>query len=369
MWCSYPEINDIGLTALKRKRASGDEIGFSIRVGGGLSTNPHFARRLNAFVARDQVIPVLKGVAEIFRGSDELRESRERARLKFLFLRQGWDEDSFLAELHSRIGFRLDQAEPEDAPADTLRDHVGVHQQKQPGLYYVGASVLRGRVTASQLRAAANIAEEFGSGDLRTTSMQNLLIINVPKKNVVAVADWLNLHGLPTEGSSFHRGTVACTGTEFCKLAITETKDFARWLTEELDERLPGFDEQLKLHVTGCPNSCGQHWIADIGLEGKKLKVDGRMVDAYYFCVGGGVGQFQQFARPVGYRCASTEVPDAISRLLRKFNQNRSESGENLRQFLQRHSTDQIRGWLAGELVAAAARDLPSGQVPHGVEG
>ena len=115
----------------------------------------------------------------------------------------------------------------------------------------------------------------------------------------------------------FWRGAVACTGTEFCKLAITETKGFARWLVEELEERLPEFDQQLKLHVTGCPNSCGQHWIADLGLEGKKIKVDGRLQDAYYFCVGGAVGQHQAIARPIGYRCLAIEVPDAIERLLR----------------------------------------------------
>ena len=114
-------------------------------------------------------------------------------------------------------------------------------------------------------------------------------------------------------------GTVACSGTEFCKLAITETKSFSRWLVEELEERLPGFDQHLKLHVTGCPNSCGQHWIADIGIEGKKIKANDRLVDAYYFCVGGALGLHQSTARPVGYRCAATEVPDALERLLGRY--------------------------------------------------
>ena len=368
VWCSYPEINDIGLTAIRRKRLHGQEVGFSIRVGGGLSTDPHFARRLNAFVQWNQVLPVLNGVATIFRDSDVLRENRERARLKFLFLRHGWTEEQFLRELEGRIGFKLDSAEEEDAPLDVLRDHVGAHRQKQHGLFYVGASVLRGRLSSQQLAAAANVAEQFGSGEVRTTAMQNLVIVNVPEVSVGAVADRLTLAGLPIQASAFERGTIACTGTEFCKLAITETKSFARWLTEELNERLPGFDDQLKLHITGCPNSCGQHWIADIGIEGKKLKVDGRMVDAYYFCVGGGVGKFQSFARPVGFRCDAREVPDAIERLLTQFQQFR-EPGENLRKFLQRHSVEDIRLWLAGENIAPVQRDLPSGRVPHGVEG
>ncbi|MGE5109655.1 MAG: nitrite/sulfite reductase [Acidobacteriaceae bacterium] len=368
VWCSYPEINDVGLTAVTRKRRGGDEVGFSLRVGGGLSAEPLFAQRLNVFVRWNQVIPVIKGVTEIFRDSDSLRESRERARLKFLFLRQGWTVETFLSALEGRLGFQLDEAEPEQAPVDVLRDHVGCHQQKQPGLYYVGASVLRGRISAAQLRTAAELAEKFGTGDIRTTTMQNLVILNVPKKNVGAVADRLTLSGLPIEGSVFQRGTIACTGTEFCKLAITETKEFGRWLTEELDERLPGFEQQLRLHITGCPNSCGQHWIADVGIEGKKLRVDGHWRDAYYFCVGGGVGKFQAFARPVGYRCLATEVPDAIERLLKQYEMLR-DGEENLRQFLHRHDTDQIRSWLAGSLVSAVERDLPATTVPHGVEG
>jgi len=368
VWCSYPEINDIGLTATTRTRQVANEVGFSLRVGGGLSTDPLFGQRLNAFVRWNQVLPVLKGVAEVFRDSQSLRENRERARLKFLFIRQGWTIDTFLTALEEKLGFRLDEAEPEEAPIDVLRDHVGYHEQIQPGLGYVGASVLRGRITGAQLRTAAEVSKHYGSGELRTTTMQNLVIPNIPKAKVGAVSDRLTIAGLPTEGSVFQRGTIACTGSEFCKLAITETKGFARWLTEELDERLPGFEQQLRLHITGCPNSCGQHRIADLGIEGKKLKVDGQLRDAYYFCVGGGVGKFQAFARPVGYRCLASEVPEAIERLLTQFELLRDDQ-ENLRQFLHRHDTDDIRSWLAGSVISAVERDLPSGTVPHGVEG
>jgi sulfite reductase (ferredoxin) len=174
--------------------------------------------------------------------------------------------------------------------------------------------------------------------------------------------------GLKVGGSPFWRGAIACSGTEFCKLAITETKSFSRWLVEELEERVPGFDQDLKLHVTGCPNSCGQHWIADIGIEGKKLKVDGRMVDAYYFCLGGAVGLHQGTARPVGYRCPANEVPDAIARLLRRYTEDRRPA-ENLRSFFARHSNDDLREFLAGGFVEAVTRDLSPGRVPHGIEG
>ncbi|MBZ5679828.1 MAG: nitrite/sulfite reductase [Acidobacteriia bacterium] len=358
VWCPYPEINDVGLTAITRGAGATREIGFSLRVAGGLSTEPYLGARLNAFVRWQQVLPVIKGIAELFRESDVLREHRERARLKFLFLRHGWTAERFLEELQGRIGFQLDPAVVEQPPADAYRDHVGVHAQHQPGYCYVGAAVLRGRISADQMHAAADLAERFAGGELRTTNMQNLLIVNVPQINADSLAKELDGIGLRVGGSSFFRGTIACSGTEFCKLAITETKSFSRWLVEELEERLPGFDQHLKLHVTGCPNSCGQHWIADIGIEGKKIKVQDRLVDAYYFCVGGALGLHQATARPIGYRCAATEVPDAIERMLRQYLVER-EPAENLRQFLARHSDIELRGLLAGEFVEAVARDLP----------
>ncbi len=368
VWCPYPEINDVGLTAITRVLRGKPEVGFSLRVGGGLSTEPYLGARLDAFVRWNQVLPVIQGIAELFRASDVLREHRERARLKFLFIRHGWTASDFKKDLDRRIGFHLDPSEPEQAPSDVYRDHIGIHPQKQPGFCYVGSAVLRGRITPEQMDAAADLAERYAKGELRTTNMQNLLIINVPRLQADELAKELGEVGLPVSGSPFFRGAIACSGSEFCKLAITETKAFSRWLVEELEERLPGFDQHLKLHVTGCPNSCGQHWIADIGIEGKKLKANGAMVDAYYFCLGGAVGLHQSIARPVGYRCLATEVPEAIERLLRAYLAD-GNTGENLRQFFSRHSDQELRDYLAGQLVEAVPRDLPEGRVPSSVEG
>ncbi|MFI5098779.1 MAG: nitrite/sulfite reductase, partial [Candidatus Acidiferrales bacterium] len=323
------------------------ELGFSLRVAGGLSAEPHLAVRLNAFIRQDQVIPVIRAITEVFRESQVLRQSRERARLKYLFLEHGWTPDSFLAAIQARLPFVLDPAEPEALPAQIHRDHLGVQAQKQPGLFSIGASVIRGRITPAQLHLAADLAERFADGHIRTTPMQNLLLVNVPEAHVPGVVSALAAAGLPVESSPFVRGTVACTGSEFCKLALTETKSFARWLTEQLEDRFPGFREDIKLHITGCPNSCGQHWIADIGIEGKKIKLDGKFVDAYYFCVGGAVGQFASIARPVGYRCRAEEVPDAIARLLRTFYAERSPH-DTLQHFLSTQSTNSLRAILAG---------------------
>ena len=201
----------------------------------------------------------------------------------------------------------------EEVPDETLRDHVGIHRQRQAGLSYVGASVLRGRLTGEQLEAAADLADKYGSGALRATVSQNLLFIDVPNEKAPELVRELGVIGLHVEGSPFWRGAVACTGTEFCKLAITETKGFTRWLVDELEERVPQFDQQLRLHVTGCPNGCGQHWIADIGIEGKKIKHEGKLVDAYYFALAGRLDNM----RGLRDRLAIAYLPPLFRKLLR----------------------------------------------------
>jgi len=361
-WCNYPEINDIALTGAERE----GQVGFSVRVGGGLSNEPHLAVRLNAFVLPEQALPVVRVITEIFRDQQGLRESRDRARLKYLFMREGWTTDKFLAEIETRLGYKLLPGVDEKVPDETLRDHAGIHRQRQAGLSYVGASVLRGRLSGEQLEAAADLADKYGSGALRATVAQNLIFIDVPNEKAPELVRELGAIGLHVEGSPFWRGAVACTGTEFCKLAITETKGFTRWLVDELEERVPQFDQQLRLHVTGCPNGCGQHWIADIGIEGKKIKHDGKLVDAYYFCLGGSVGKDSGIARPVGYRAPATLVPEAIARLLRKYLITR-ETDENLRVWFSRHTNDELRSYLAGEVLSPVDRDLPTGRVPHAV--
>jgi sulfite reductase (ferredoxin) len=365
VWCSYPEINDIGLTAVERNLRGRREVGFSLRVGGGLSTEPHLAVRLNAFVRPDQVTAVVRATAGLFRDSGVLREHRKRARMKYLFMNFGWTPESFLEELNRRLGFALDPAVEEHPPEDVFRDHVGIYPQKQTGLCYVGASVVRGRITPEQMHLAADLADRFGTGELRTTIMQNLLMVNIPKDKTETVARELDSAGLPVAGSPFRRGAISCTGTEFCKLAISETKGFTRWLVDELEERVPQFDQQLKLHVTGCPNSCGQHWIADIGLEGKKIKQGKDVIDAFYFSLGGALGQYQRIARPVGYRCPASEVPDAIARLLTTYIELR-EPGENLRAYFGRYSDEELRAQLSG-IVPAGIEGANSGRAAEAV--
>lgn len=351
-WCAYPEINDLAFIAVRR----GEEIGYVAHVGGGLSKEPHLAVRLNAFIEPTQVVEVARAIAEIYREQQGLRENRDRARIKYLFLRENWTAESFLAALEAKLGYRFPEAPHVQVPPDGLRDHVGIHAQKQKGLCYVGASVLRGRMTGSQLAAIADLAEKYGvsGGEVRATVMQNLIFVNIRSEQAQELAAELGKIGLYVEGSQFWRGTVACTGTEFCKLAISETKGFARWLVEELEGRLPGFDQQIRLNVTGCPNNCGHAWIADIGLEGKKIKHNGEMIDAFNFSLGGSLGEHAGFARPTGYRAPATEVPTAIERLLRSYLTERNQD-ENLRSWFARHEVTYLKQLLEGAEASVPA--------------
>jgi sulfite reductase (ferredoxin) len=348
VWCSYPEINDVALTAIRR----GDEVGYTLRVGGGLSTEPHIAVRIPVFIPQTKAVAVVEAVLRIFKEQTELRENRTRARLKYLFMRHGWTAESMLVAIEEKLGTKLDPSPvSEDAtPDDVYRDHIGVTPQRQAGLSAIGASVLRGRLTGDQLIQLADLAEKFGDGHLRATIMQNIIVANVPNARTREVVERLNQIGLQVEVSPFWRGAIACTGTEFCKLAIAETKGFAKWLVSEMEERLPGFDQQIRLHVTGCTNSCGQSWIADIGLEGKKIKKDGAMVDAFYFCVG--------IARQIGFRAAAEDCPAAIERLLRAYLAARAP-GEDLRAYFARTGDETLRAQLAGTIVAPVERDAP----------
>ena len=365
VWCSYPEINDVALTAIKR----GDEVGYTLRVGGGLSTEPHIAVRIPAFIPQDKAYAVVEAVLQIFKEQTELRENRTRARIKYLFMRHGWTAESMLAAIEEKLGYKLDPSPVSEdvVPDDVYRDHIGVTPQRQPGLSAIGASVLGGRLTGEQLVQLADLADEFGDGHLRATIMQNIIVANVPNSRTRDAVHRLGEIGLRVEVSPFWRGAIACTGTEFCKLAIAETKAFSKWLTSEMEDRLPAFDQQIKLHVTGCTNSCGQSWIADIGLEGKKIKKDGKMVDAFYFCVGGAVGKYAGIARQIGFRAAAEDCPEAIERLLRAYLEAR-QPGEDLRAYFTRTDDETLRAQLAGTVVESVERDPPPAGGRHVVD-
>lgn len=313
-WCTYPEINDVAFTAAV---LSTGEIGFHVRVGGGLSTRPHLAVPLPIEVRAEEVPDVAAAIAGVFRDSDELRKNRAKARMKFLFIAQGWTAETFVDAIEAKLGRALTRAVPDAPPSGEFRDHVGVHPQKQRGLSYAGFSVPSGRISPDQLRQIAALADAYGDGALRLTAAQNIVVLNVPNGRVPALVASAARIGVPIAGSPFQRGTLSCTGSEFCKLALTETKHFSIDLAKQLEARLPGFQETIKVHVAGCPNSCGQQWIADVGLQGVHLQggEGDEVVEGFDFFVGGGLGARATLAHRVGYRAPATEVPDALERL------------------------------------------------------
>jgi sulfite reductase (ferredoxin) len=299
-------------------------------------------------VTATQLPDVIEAIVGIFRDSDELRMNRAKARMKFLFVTHGWTAERFLGEVERRIGYRLAPPVAETLPGGGVRDHVGIHSQKQDGLSYAGFSVLSGRITPEELRRIASLAESYGDGTLRTTASQNILVLNIADSRLEAFKVAARSSGVPLDGLAFQRGTLSCTGSEFCKLAITETKQFSIRLARELDDRLPEFGHVIKLNVTGCPNSCGQHWIADVGLQGILITRDGRQIEGFDFFIGGGIGARSGIARRVGFRVPADDVPDVLERLFTAFCDDRRR-GESFHGWTRRVGDDEVRAVLAGE--------------------
>jgi sulfite reductase (ferredoxin) len=308
--CTAHEINDISFVGVIGPDGTP---GFDLWVGGGLSTNPMLARRLGVFVAPGRVPEVWSGVTGLFRDYG-YRRLRARARLKFLVA--DWGAERFREVLEKEyLGAALPDGPEPPAPPPGARDHVGVHAQRD-GLYYLGVAPNVGRTSGTQLWQVADLAEAYGSGRIRTTTTQKLLILDVPGDQTAELAEELAARDLQVQPSAFRRGTMACTGIEFCKLAIVETKQRAIDLYAELDRRLPGFDTPISINVNGCPNSCARFQIADIGLKGSI--VDGG--EGFQVHLGGSLGTDPAFGRKLrGLKVTADALPGYVERILRNY--------------------------------------------------
>jgi sulfite reductase (ferredoxin) len=312
--------------------------GFDLWVGGGLSTNPQFAKRLGAFVPLPEVGEVWAGVCGIFRDYG-YRRLRNRARLKFLMA--DWGPERFREVLETEYLKRplLDGPPPAFVPPSE-RDHVGVHEQ-QDGRFYVGFAPRVGRVDGATLARIADVAEAAGSDQVRTTTDQKMLILNVPGDRVETLIDALAALDLQVRPSVFRQHTMACTGIEFCKLAIVETKALASATIDELEKRLPDFDTPVTLNVNGCPNSCARIQTADIGLKGQLVRdAQGNQVEGFQVHLGGHYGSDLDdngsFGRKVrGLKVTATELPDYVERVLRNYQASRTE-GESFAEWTVR---------------------------------
>ncbi|MFD7709574.1 nitrite/sulfite reductase [Streptomyces sp. NPDC059785] len=309
------EINDVAFVGVVHPEHGP---GFDLWVGGGLSTNPKLAQRLGAWVPLDEVADVWAGVVGIFRDYG-YRRLRNRARLKFLMA--DWGPEKFRQVLEDEYLKRkmVDGPAPAE-PSSKWRDHVGVHPQ-QDGRYYVGFAPRVGRVDGTTLTKIAELAAAHGSDRLNTTVEQKMIILDVAQDQVDSLVAGLEALDFQVNPSPFRRGTLACTGIEFCKLAIVETKARGALLIDELERRMPEFTEPVSININGCPNACARIQTADIGLKGQLvLDDDGNQVEGYQVHLGGALGLEAGFGRKVrGLKVTSEELPDYIERVLKRF--------------------------------------------------
>ncbi|GGY03515.1 nitrite/sulfite reductase [Streptomyces minutiscleroticus] len=331
------EINDVAFVGVVHPEHGP---GFDLWVGGGLSTNPKLAQRLGTWVPLDEVADVWAGVVGIFRDYG-YRRLRNRARLKFLMA--DWGPEKFRRVLEDEYLHRklVDGPAP-DEPVSRWRDHVGVHRQRD-GRYYVGFAPRVGRVDGTTLTKIAELAAAHGSDRLNTTVEQKMIILDVERDQVDSLVAGLEALDLQVNPSPFRRSTLACTGIEFCKLAIVETKARGASLIDELERRLPDFDEPISININGCPNACARIQTADIGLKGQLVVDDrGEQVEGFQVHLGGALGLQAGFGRKVrGLKVTSEELPDYIERVLKRFQEER-EDGERFAAWASRASEEAL---------------------------
>ena len=332
------EINDVSFVGVIHPEHGP---GFDVFVGGGLSTNPMFAKRLGTWVSIEDVPNVWEGIISIFRDYG-YRRLRTRARIKFLIA--DWGPEKFRQVLEDEYLHRklIDGPAPEPA-AEGRRDHVRGFPQRD-GNFYVGAAPTVGRVSGTTLTTVADIAEQAGSDRIRLTAHQKFVILDVPGDKVDATVADLEKLGLKVNPSEFRRGTMACTGIEYCKLAIVETKGRATELIAELEDRLPTFDQPLTINVNGCPNSCARFQVADIGFKGSLVNNEnGETVEGFQVHLGGSLGPDSDFGRKLrAHKVTAAEMPDYVQRVTEIYLAQRHE-GESFAAWTARADEAQLR--------------------------
>jgi len=323
--CTIHEINDVSFVGIPE--GPDGSAGYDLWVGGGLSTNPKLAVRLGAFVTPEQLPEVWAGVVSIFRDYG-YRRSRTRARLKFLV--SDWGPERFREVLETEyLKYKLADGPAPATPRSKRRDHVGITELRD-GTFAVGFAPRAGRVSGKVLGEIAELAEQFGSGQIRTTTEQKMIIVGVT--DVEGLVAELDSRDLQVRPSSFRRSTMACTGLEFCKLAIVETKARASELIDELERRMPDFDEPIGINVNGCPNACARFQVADIGLKGSLIGGE----EGFQIHLGGSMGVEAALGRKVrGLKVTAAELPDFVERILRSYQANRDE-GESFASWSRR---------------------------------
>jgi sulfite reductase (ferredoxin) len=325
-----PEVNDIAFVATVHPEHG---VGFDVWVGGGLSTNPMLAKKLGVWIALEDVPDVWEGVTSIFRDYG-YRRLRSRARLKFLVA--DWGVEKFREVLENEyLGRKLVDC-PSPAVPERQGDHIGVHEQKD-GRFYVGAAPVVGRVSGALLSGLGDLVEQYGATGARLTAYQKLVVLGIDGKDTDAFVTDLETIGLTARPSNWRRTTMACTGIEFCKLAIVETKQRAADLIGSLEQRFPDLDTPITVNVNGCPNACARTQVADIGLKGQLvLDDDGNQVEGFQVHLGGGLGLVSAFGKKLrAHKVTSAGLDDYVTTVVRNYLADRTD-GESFAAWVQR---------------------------------
>ena len=339
--CAQAEINDIGLLPARYEDGT---VGFNVRVGGGLSDGPRMASDIDVFVRPEEAVEVTRGIAQVF-GELGDRENRWTCRMRYLVQELG--PEGFREELEQRTSFELTPA-GEDLTKHYRGDHVGVHPQKEDGHYYVGLSVPVGRMSGEQFIEAGRLAGYYG-GEIRLATDQNFIITGVCEERLGDLLTEPLLERYSPTPKAFERGVVACTGSEFCRFGIVETKIRAVEWAREMDERAgDGIgQEAIRMHFSGCSASCAQPQIADIGFRGETAKTEDALVEGVDIGLGGSLGHDAAFIDWVEGAKPADDVPDALVAVFEKFKEERRE-GERFHEWARRRPNKELRAALRG---------------------
>jgi sulfite reductase beta subunit-like hemoprotein len=314
--CNAPEINCVALVGFIKDGTAG----FAVRVGGGQSSTPRLSRHLGVFVRPDEAMPLLRAIIDVWQSTTEYRISRVKARLKFMIDDYGPDEFRKLVE--ARLGHELEPLADLPLP-DLDSDHMGVNEQQQAGLHYVGFPVYLGTMSGAQMRQVAAIAESFG-GDIRLTRRQNFILTGIPRERLDEVIGQVGEVGFPLDANGLYASSIGCIGDPHCNYAVTPTKTKLATIIDRLVGDFGAAVADLKVNLDGCPHACAQHWTGDIGLQGTTGRgPNGEPLEAFDIILRGGLGKDAAIGKPVLRRVPSALVEDYVSRLVAGYLQHR----------------------------------------------
>lgn len=338
--CNAPEIHDIALVGVK----NGERAGFTVWVGGGLSTVPRIAKPLGVFIEPHEAVEVLRTIVDTW--SNDLRYRMSRVKARFKFMVDDYGPEKIREMVEERLGRRMEDFEGAAQPIGRT-DHMGIRPQRQSGLNYIGFPVFPGTLRGDQLLQIAELAESL-NGDIRLTREQNLILTGVPDARIDSVLAAMKDIGLTLDINPIRGKSIGCTGQPYCNFAVGETKPKVVELVEHLESLFGDQVQNLHVHLDGCPHSCGQHWVGDIGIQGTTKTTEQGKMQAYDVILRGALGPTAKIGRPVARRVLSEDLKGQVERLVRAYLENRTAPDETMQSFCERHSDEDLIALMGG---------------------